>query len=115
MRKAGYGLKTGYGLEALLSLCVLASATYAQDDAAESRESVICKSSNEVREINTYRSAPGGAPGCRVEYIKNGANRTLWTSTTSRSYCDAKASSLVATLEADHFSCQRLQLGSNQG
>src|SRR6202789_3430545 len=87
----------------------------AQDD---TRDRFICKSSSEVREIKTYVSnAPHGDAeesfGCRVDYIKNGTTRTIWSSRSSRTYCDGKAAKLAANLEATHFSCERLDARSS--
>jgi hypothetical protein len=86
----------------------------AQDDWAATRESFLCKSNTEVREIKTYVSNASGADamarGCRVDYIKNGMTQTIWSSRSSRSYCDGKASRLAARLEASHFSCSPLRL-----
>ena len=76
----------------------------AQDDWG-TRDRFICKSSSEVREIKTYVS---NSFGCRVDYIKNGTPQTIWSSRSSRSYCDGKAAELAAKLEASHFSCELL-------
>jgi hypothetical protein len=101
---------------ALLVSCLVAvGGVRAQDDWATTRESFLCKSNTEVRAIKTYisnssDSDPALAHGCRVDYIKNGKTETLWSSRTSRSYCDGKASQLVAKLEASHFSCSPLHV-----
>ncbi len=99
----------------LLSCLVVASGARAQDDWATARESFLCKSNSEVREIKTYVSNSSDrdratARGCRVDYIKNGATQTIWSSSSSRSYCNGKASQLAARLEASHFSCSPLRL-----
>jgi len=93
----------------------MAGLTRAQDDRTDTRDRFICKSSSEVREIKTYVSnAPNGDAeesfSCRVDYIKNGTPRTIWSSRSSRSYCDGKAAKLAAMLEARHFSCERLDV-----
>ena len=93
---------------------VTAGLSRAQDDWG-TRDRFICKSSSEVREIKTYVSnAPDGdaqgSVGCRVDYIKNGTTQTIWSSRSSRSYCDGKAAELAAKLEASHFSCELLDL-----
>jgi hypothetical protein len=99
----------------IIVLCcsAMTGLTRAQDDWTDTRDRFICKSSSEVREIKTYVSdAPHGDAeesfGCRVDYIKNGTTRTIWSSRSSRSYCDGKAAKLAAMLEARHFSCERL-------
>jgi hypothetical protein len=101
---------------AVLILCLVAvGGARAQDDWASTRESYLCKSNTEVREIKTYVSNSSDsdlaiAHGCRVDYIKNGMTQTVWSSRTSRSFCDGKASQLAARLEASHFSCSPLRL-----
>jgi hypothetical protein len=96
----------------------MAGLSPAQDDWTDTRDRFICKSSSEVREIKTYVSnAPHGDAeesfGCRVDYIKNGTTRTIWSSRSSRTYCDGKAAKLAANLEATHFSCERLDARSS--
>jgi hypothetical protein len=96
----------------------MAGLSRAQDDWTDTRDRFICRSSSEVREIKTYVSnAPQGDAeesfGCRVDYIKNGTTRTIWSSRSSRSYCDGKAAKLAAMLEATHFSCERLDSRSS--
>jgi len=93
-------------------LCSAVSVARA-DDEWSARERFICRSSTEVREIKTYVSAApqGNAPGgleCRVDYTKNGTTQTLWSSRTSRNYCDGKASQLAARLRSGNFSCESL-------
>jgi|SRR5450631_1053680 hypothetical protein len=99
----------------LISCLVAAGSARAQDDWATTRESFICRSNTEVREIKTYVSNPPEsglaiAHGCRVDYIKNGTTQTIWSSRTSRSYCGKKASQLAAKLQASNFSCSPLHL-----
>ena len=99
----------------LISCLVAAGGARAQDDWATTRESFLCKSNTEVREIKTYVSNSSEsdlaiAHGCRVDYIKNGMTQTIWSSRTIRSFCDGKASRLAARLEASHFSCSPLRL-----
>jgi hypothetical protein len=86
----------------------MAGATHAQDDWTNTRDSFICRSSTEIREIKTYISENG--PSCRVDYIKHGTTQTIWSSSTNRSYCDGKASNLAARLGAGNFSCKPLHL-----
>jgi hypothetical protein len=109
-------VKVDLACGAIVIFClVAASSARAEDDWAATRESFICKSSSEVREIKTYNSVspegdPAAARSCRVDYIKNGMTQTIWSSRTSRSFCDGKASRLAARLEASHFSCSPLRL-----
>ena len=92
-----------------------ASIAQAEDDWTTTRESFICRSSTEVREIKTYVSnSPDGdrsaVHGCRVDYIKDGTTQIIWVSRTSRSFCNGKASQLAAKLTAGNFSCDALHL-----
>jgi hypothetical protein len=105
----------GAGRGAVLISCLVAvGSARAEDDWATTRESFLCKSSTEVRGIKTYSNSSdtdhATARGCRVDYIKNGRTQTIWSSRTSRSFCDGKASQLAAKLEASHFSCSPLRL-----
>jgi hypothetical protein len=93
----------------------LVGGAHAQDDWSATSDSFICRSSSEVREVKTYvsRASAGSVadhPGCRVDYIKDGKTRMLWSSTTNRSYCHGKALSLAAKLTATNFTCERLHL-----
>jgi hypothetical protein len=101
-------------LVAVLAFCIVASVAHSQEGWSNSPESFICKSSSEVMEIKTYLyDAPPGTSAdllCRVDYIKHGNTKTVWSSRSSRSYCNGKASQLAARLAARNFSCQRLQL-----
>ena len=85
-------------------LCLgIAGASQAEDDWTNTRDSFICRSSTEVREIKTYVAED--RPSCRVDYIKSGTTQIIWSSATSRSYCNGKAGSLAARLAASRFSC----------
>lgn len=103
-----------YHIQTIFISCLaVAGATPAQDDWADGRDSFICRSSTEVREIKTYVSnAPRTASkedlSCRVDYVKDGRTQTVWTSHTNRSFCDSKASDLAAKLEQSNFSCKPL-------
>jgi hypothetical protein len=104
----------GYHIQTVFISCLaVAGAIRAQDDWADGRDSFICRSSTEVREIKTYVSnAPHTASkedlSCRVDYVKDGRTQTVWTSHTNRSFCDSKASDLAAKLEQSNFSCKPL-------
>jgi hypothetical protein len=100
---------------ACFSAWALVGVAQAQDDWTATPESLICRSSTEVREVKTYVSGPaaGGVTehrGCRVDYIKGGKTRTLWSSRTSSSYCHGKAATVAARLKATHFTCEPLHL-----
>ncbi len=97
---------------AIILCIVLADATHAQDDWSNTRDSFICRSSTEVREIKTYVSE--NTLSCRVDYIKNGTTQTIWSSRTDRSYCGGKASNLAARLGAGNFSCKPLHLRGSE-
>jgi hypothetical protein len=42
---------------------------------------------------------------CRVDYMKDGATKTVWSSATSRAYCVKQATALVTKLVESHYSC----------
>jgi hypothetical protein len=114
-------MRVRYSLGAGLICCsIAAGVTHADEEWTNTRESFICRSSSEVLEIKTYISnSPlgddGKGSGCRVDYIRNGTTRTIWSSRTSRAYCDGKASSLITKLRAGAFSCESLHLQENSG
>ena len=99
-----------------LACLAMAGAAMAEEEWTNAPESYICRSNSEVREIKTYVSAAArgdaqsGGLLCRVDYIKNGATQTIWSSRNSSSYCGARASELVAKLESGNFSCKPLHL-----
>jgi hypothetical protein len=43
---------------------------------------------------------------CRVDYTKNGATKTLWSSETGLAYCAKRATALVTKLVEAHYSCR---------
>ena len=98
----------------LISCLVAVGGARAGDDWMATSEGFLCKSNTEVREVKSYSNSEGTdlatARGCRVDYIKNGSTQTIWSSRTSVSFCDGKASQLAAKLEASHFSCSPLRL-----
>jgi hypothetical protein len=95
---------------------MLVGAARAQDEWTTTRASFICRSSTEVREIKTYVAdapQPDSPAGfrCRVDYIKNGATQTVYSSHTARAFCDAKAEALAGRLQAGNFTCKPLHTG----
>ncbi len=99
------------------ALCLMAGRVHALDDWTNSRESYLCKSSTEVREIRTYvrdvpRSGTGDERTCRVDYLKGGVTQTLWSAHDGHAYCYARAADLVAKLTTNYFHCERLRLGA---
>jgi len=48
-------------------------------------------------------SQPRGS--CRVDYMKDGATKTVWSSATSHAYCVRQATALVTKLVESHYSC----------
>lgn len=51
--------------------------------------------------------AEGGQQhGCRVDYTKDGATKTVYTSKSGRAYCAAKAALLVTNLARGNYSCR---------
>jgi hypothetical protein len=72
-------------------------------------EQFICTFGSEQRLVSIYRGASGddaASSACRVDYTKQGATKTLWTSNKDYAYCVAKAVALVTTLTDGHYSCK---------
>ena len=88
-------------------LCLViagASSAYAQ---MQSREEFVCTSGSAKRVVAIFKgNAAGGSGGCRVEYTRDGATKTVWTSKTDYAYCVAKAVLLVTKLAEGNFSCK---------
>lgn len=63
----------------------------------------VCRSAVESREIRIHRQADGG---CRVDYVKDGSTRTLWSARGDPLYCDSRAAELAARLERGGLNCE---------
>jgi len=63
---------------------------------------ITCQSHTTTREIRTSRIGTGG---CRVDYLKDGAARVLWSASSDPRFCAMRASALAATLTHGNFSC----------
>jgi hypothetical protein len=86
---------------------VSASSALAQ---MESQEEFVCTSGPVKRVVTIFNgNAANGkreSGGCRVDYTKDGATKTVWTSKNDYAYCVAKALSLVTKLVEGNFSCK---------
>lgn len=89
--------------QAALLLCCAPWASNSPAQVAETQATRVCRSPVAQREI---RIVDSGATGCRVDYVKDGATRTLWSAATDRHYCASRAEALAATLQRNHFRCE---------
>jgi hypothetical protein len=94
-------------------ICIFCLATAGASSAQaqmQSREEFVCTSGSVKRVVAILNgsSADGkrGSGGCRVDYTRDGATKTVWTSKTDYAYCVAKAVSLVTKLSEGNFSCK---------
>src|SRR5882672_6231046 len=76
----------------------------------QSREEFVCTFGSVKRVVTIFKgnSADGKreSGGCRVDYTRDGATKTVWTSKTDYAYCVAKAVLLVTKLVEGNFSCK---------
>jgi hypothetical protein len=56
------------------------------------------------RRIGIYR-APGNVQRCRVDYLRDGKTRSLWSAGHDYAYCVRKALEIVRLLEQLRFNC----------
>lgn len=70
----------------------------------------VCVSSGSKRIVSVFnldtRDGQQKYAGCRVDYTKDGATKTLYSSRSGRAYCAAKAAQLVTNLEKGNYSCR---------
>lgn len=92
-------------IQTCVTLCYILLAPMTQAEAAvpQPHSIIVCHSPVATREIRTYHT---GTSGCRVDYIKGDAARTLWSASSDRDYCTTRASALATTLERGNFSCK---------
>jgi hypothetical protein len=91
----------------IFSIFLLAAAKSTGQVQVESDEQFICTSGpvkRVVRIVNRHAEKELG--GCRVDYIKDGKTKTVWSSKSGYAYCVAKAVSLVTKLGQGNFSCK---------
>jgi hypothetical protein len=100
---------------ACIALLGLAGVSGGQQAAQESHEEFVCTSGSERKVVSIYRGAAASdkrvARACRVDYTRNGKTDTLWTSTSNRSYCTAKALALVTKFVESNYSCKPEAVG----
>ena len=91
-------------------ICIFCLATAGANSAhaqMQSREEFVCTSGSVKRVVAIFNgSSIDSKRGCRVDYTRNGATKTMWTSQTDYAYCVAKAVSLVTKLSEGNFSCK---------
>lgn len=74
--------------------------------AEQPHQEFVCRSPTEERVVRLYSRFDAQARhGCRVEYMKGGRARTLWSSQSSSAYCVSKVTHLVTVLSQDNFKC----------
>jgi hypothetical protein len=79
----------------------------------QSHEEFICTFGSDKRVVSLVKTDPAREPkACRVDYIRNGQTKTVWTSKTGYAYCVAKAASLVTKLAEGHYSCKPQSVGT---
>ncbi len=75
----------------------------------EPHQDFICVSGSSRRVVSMFNldAADAHHPrgGCRVVYTRDGETRTVYTSSTGRAYCAAKAALLVTKLASGNYSC----------
>ena len=94
----------------VLALTALWSPTGAPQSAvngphAGAQEEFICHlPGSSDRRIGIYR--PEGTQRCRVDYTRDGATRSLWSSGHDYKFCVGKALDIVRLLESVNFQCR---------
>src|SRR5882757_94051 len=75
----------------------------------QSQQHFICVSGATRRIVTIITFAPSDRQphgACRVDYTKDGATRTLWTSGSGHAYCAKRATLLVTRLVEAHYACR---------
>ena len=92
----------------LLAACLVVTSASSSEPQAESRERFVCTFGATQRLVDIYRLAPRGAHpgGCRVDYIKEGVTKQLWSANADYAYCVKRAVALVTKLSKGNFSCK---------
>lgn len=97
-------------LRAACTCCLLAAGIGSGAAQTAPHQDFVCVSGASRRIISVFNleSTDGGPPrgGCRVDYTKDGATRTLYTSRSGRAYCAAKAAVLVTNLVRGNYACR---------
>ena len=74
-----------------------------------SHQDFVCSSGSVKRIVSIISLGPSDRQprgACRVDYTKDGATNTLWSSATGLAYCAKQATSLVTRLVEAHYSCR---------
>jgi hypothetical protein len=92
-----------------LAACLCFGLVTANSEAqSQSHQDFICSQGPSKRIVSIISFSPSDRKprgACRVDYIKNGVTRTIWSSETDLSYCAKQATQLVTTLVEAHYSC----------
>jgi hypothetical protein len=76
---------------------------------SESHQDFICSSGSMKRIVSIITFGPSDKQprgACRVDYTKDGATRTVWSSGTGHAYCAKQATVLVTKLAEAHYLCR---------
>jgi hypothetical protein len=75
---------------------------------SQSRQDFMCSLRSMTRIVSIITLPPSDRQprgACRVDYTKDGATKTLWSSATSHAYCIKQATAFVTKLAEAHYSC----------
>jgi len=101
---------TRYVRHGVWILCLAAASASTVLAQEQPHEEFICTSGPTKRVVSIFnRDESNGERkigGCRVDYTKDGATKTVWSSKTDSAYCVEKALSLVKKLVAGNFTCK---------
>jgi hypothetical protein len=81
---------------------------------SQSHQDFVCSSGSGKRIVSIISLGPSARQprgACRVDYTKNGAAKTLWSSATGLAYCAKQATRLVTKLGEAHYSCRLETVG----
>jgi hypothetical protein len=75
---------------------------------SQSRQDFSCSLGGMKRVVSIVTVDPSDKQprgSCRVDYMKEGTAKTVWSSVTSHAYCVKQATALVTKLAESHYSC----------
>jgi len=76
---------------------------------SQSHQDFVCSSGSVKRIVSIISLGPSDRQPrgtCRVDYTKDGATKTMWSSATGFAYCAKQATGLVTKLVEAHYSCR---------
>lgn len=97
-------------IRAAWTLCLMTAGIGSGAAQTTPHQEFVCLSGTSRRVISVFNLEEGEGPqkhgGCRVDYLKDGQTKTLYTAKTGRAYCAAKAAALVTTLASGNYTCR---------